>query len=275
MSQYYNYKTAMLIMFMSLVAYIILIIGFYYNDSIMGNTPQAAKYIILGVFELIMLVPLLLYVIGNSKSVKHAFRVRSISLRGLRDVLFVAVGMFILVQSIQYLMEMIIGMDAFVNEELKVIYPLNYLLIIPVVAIITPIVEEAIFRGYLLRTMVKNNYSPVLAVILQALLFTVIHLSFRNAPAIFLAGLILGFVAYSFYSIIPGIIIHSIFNILVLVEINIPQIRESIIYGNQIIAWLIFALGLLMLMFGLVSIRSNIHVHRKRRDEKEGVGYEK
>jgi membrane protease YdiL (CAAX protease family) len=162
-----------------------------------------------------------------------------------------------------------------VNEELKVIYPLNYLLIIPVVAIITPIVEEAIFRGYLLRTMVKNNYSPVLAVILQALLFTVIHLSFRNAPAIFLAGLILGFVAYSFYSIIPGIIIHSIFNILVLVEINIPQIRESIIYGNQIIAWLIFALGLLMLMFGLVSIRSNIHVHRKRRDEKEGVGYEK
>ena len=233
MSQYYNYKTALLILFMSLVAYLILILGFYYNDSFMGNTPQAFRYIIQGLFELLLLVPLFLYVIGNGKSIKHAFRLRPVSIRALRDIVFVAIGMVIFVEFIQYFMNMFIGSEQFVNDDLKVLYPLNYLLLIPVIGIITPVVEEAVFRGYMLRIMLRNKYAPVLAIILQALLFTVVHLSFRNAPAIFVAGIILGYIAYSFYSILPGIIIHSIFNILVLIDINVPQLRENVLYGNS------------------------------------------
>ena len=275
MSQYYNYKTAMLILFMSLVAFLILVLGFYYNDSLMGNTPQAVRYILLGVFELLLLVPLLLYVIGNGKSVKHAFRLRSVSLLALRDILFIAIGMFILVEFIQYLVDLIIGSESFVSEDLKVLYPLNYLLLVPVIAIITPFVEESIFRGYLLRIMLRNKFSPLIAVVLQALLFTVVHLSFRDAPAVFVAGIILGYTAYSFYSIIPGIIIHSVFNILVLVNINVPQIRESILYGRAYVPWLVLVGGLLLFLFGIINIRKNVHVHHKRREKEEGVGYEK
>jgi len=275
MSQYYNYKTAMLILFMSLAAFLILVLGFYYNDSLMGNTPQATRYILLGVFELLLLVPLLLYVIGNGKSIKHAFRLRSVSLLALRDILFIAIGMFILVEFIQYLVDLVIGSESFVSEDLKVLYPLNYLLLVPIIAIITPFVEESIFRGYLLRIMLRNKFSPLIAVVLQALLFTVVHLSFRNALAVFVAGIILGYTAYSFYSIIPGIIIHSIFNILVLVNINVPQIRESILYGRAYVPWLILAGGLLLFLFGIINIRKNVHVHRKRREKEEGVGYEK
>ncbi|MCK4531148.1 MAG: CPBP family intramembrane metalloprotease [Candidatus Marinimicrobia bacterium] len=275
MSQYYNYRTALLILFMSLVAYLVLIFGFYYNPSLMGNTPQAVRYILLGVFELLLLFPLLLYVIGNGKSVKHSFRLRPISLLALRDILFIAIGMFILVEFIQYLVELVIGSESFVSADLKVLYPLNYLLLVPVVAIITPFVEEGIFRGYLLRLMLRNKFAPLIAVVLQALLFTVVHLSFRNAPAVFVAGIILGYMAYSFYSIIPGIIIHSIFNILVLVNINVPQIRESILYGKAYVPWLILAGGSLLFLFGIINIRNNVHVHRKRREKEEGVGYEK
>lgn len=269
MSQYYNYRTALLILIMSLVAYLILVLGFYYNDSLMGETPQAARYIILGVFELLLLVPLLIYVIGNGKSVKHAFRLRPISIRALRDILFVAIGMFVLVEFVQYLVDLIIGSEHFISDDLKVLYPLNYLLIVPVVAIITPLVEESVFRGYLLRIMFRNKFSPVLAIVLQALLFTVAHLSFRNAPAVFVAGVILGYMAYSFYSIFPGIIIHSIFNILVLIDINAPQIRENVMYGKTFVPWLIFAGGTILFIIGIVNIRKNVYVQRKRRDEEE------
>ncbi|MCK4813576.1 MAG: hypothetical protein KAT14_06525, partial [Candidatus Marinimicrobia bacterium] len=100
MSRYYNYQIALLILLMSLIAYLILITGFYYNDTIMGNTPQALRYIILGIFELLLLVPLLLYVLGNKKSIKHSFRVRPISILAIRDIIFVAVGMFFLVELI-------------------------------------------------------------------------------------------------------------------------------------------------------------------------------
>lgn len=270
MSQYYNYRTALLIMFMSLIAYLILVLGIYYNTGSMSNTPQAVRYIVLGVFESLLLLPLLLYVLGNGKSIKHAFRLRFVSMRALKDILFISIGMFIALEYFQYLLGGWYGTDAFVSDELRVLYPLNYFILVPVVAIITPIVEEFVFRGYFLRVMTRNKISPVLAVIIQALVFAAAHLSFKNAPVVFVAGLILGFLAYSFHSIVPGIIIHSIFNSLALVKINMPQIEENIVYGSAYIQWLIIGGGFLLLTIGLLSVRKNVRVHRHRRDAIKG-----
>ena len=270
MSQYYNYRTALLIMFMSLIAYLILILGFYYNDASMGNVPQALRYLVLGVFESFLLLPLLLYVVGNGKSLKHAFRLRFVPMRAFKDVLFISIGMFIVLEFFQYVLELGYGSDLFVNQDLVVKYSLNFFLLIPVVSIVTPIVEEAVFRGYLLRIMTRNKISPVLAIIIQALVFTVVHLSFRNAPVVFAGGLILGFVAYSFHSIVPGIIIHSIFNTLALININMPRIEESIIDGRTYVQWLIIGGGSLLLLSGLISIRKNVRFHRHRKEAIKG-----
>ena len=270
MSQYYNYKTALLIMFMSLVAYLILVLGFYYNVNLMGNTPQAARYIVLGIFESILLLPLLLYAVGNGKSLKHAFRIRFVSMRAIGDILMVSIGMFIVLEFFQTMLDSLYGSESFVSNDLRVAYPLNYFILIPVMSIITPIVEESVFRGYFLRIMTRNNLSPFLAIAIQALLFTVVHLSYRNAPVVFAAGMILGFIAYSFHSIIPGIIIHSIFNTLALININMPQIEENIIYSQAYVKWLIIGSGLLFLLLGLISIRKNVRVHRHRKESNKG-----
>jgi membrane protease YdiL (CAAX protease family) len=253
-------------MFMSLIAYLILVLGIYYNDGSMANTPQAVRYIVLGIFESLLLLPLLLYVLGNGKSIKHAFRLRFVSMRALKDILFISIGMFIVLEYFQYVLAGWYGMDSFVSGDLKVLYPLNYFLLIPVFSIITPIVEEFVFRGYFLRVMTRNNVSPALAVIIQALVFTAAHLSFRNAPVVFVAGIILGFLAYSFHSIVPGIIIHSIFNTLALVNINFPRIEENIVYSRSYVQWLIIVGGFLLLTIGLVSVKKNVKVHRHRRD---------
>jgi len=270
MSQYYNYRTALLIMFMSVIAYLILVIGFYLNVNLMGNTPQAARYVILGVFESILLVPLLIYVVVNGKHIKHAFRLRFVSMRALRDILFIAIGMFVVLEFFQNIIDALFGHDMHLNNDLLVTYPLNYLIIVPVLSIITPIVEESVFRGYFLRVMTRNDMKPALAIFLQALLFTLVHLSFRNAPAIFIAGLILGFLAYSFHSILPGIIIHSIFNTLALVNINLPHLEENIVFSQAYVKFLIVGGALFLLTIGLVSIKKNVRVHRHRRDSRKG-----
>lgn len=271
MSQYYNYKTAMFIFFMSLIAYLVLMVTFYYNDDMMGNTPQALRFIILGVFESMLLVPLLLYVIGNKKSIKHSFRIRPVASGAFRDIVFVAVGMFFLVELINMATGALFNYTPSFPSHLKAIYPLNFILIFIVSVIITPIVEEAVFRGYLLRVMLRNKYSPFVAIILSSLLFTFSHLSYWNAPAIFTAGLILGFIAYTFYSIVPAIIIHAIFNLMVLIDINIPQIRENILYAKSFVAWAIMIGGIIILATGLLNIKQNVRVHRRRRHDKGGT----
>ena len=275
MSRYYNYQIALLILLMSLIAYLILITGFYYNDTIMGNTPQALRYIILGIFELLLLVPLLLYVLGNKKSIKHSFRVRPISILAIRDIIFVAVGMFFLVELIDIFSESVFQFTRDPQTDLKVLYPMNFILIFIVSGLITPIVEEAIFRGYLLRVMLRSKYSVVAAIIVTSLVFMLSHLTFAHAPAIFIAGLILGFISYSFYSIIPCIIIHSIFNVMVLIDINFPQIRENVMYAKSFVPWAIMIGGIIILVIGMVNIKRKIRVNRKRRHDEEGVVDEK
>jgi membrane protease YdiL (CAAX protease family) len=270
MSRYYNYKTGMLIFLMSLIAFIVLMLTFYYNEAMMGNTPQAWRYIILGGFEAMLLLPLVLYVIGNKKSLKHTFRIRPLPQGSFRDILFTAIGMFFLAELVNIAMRGIFHVDPAAGEHLRVLYPLNFVLLFIVTVVVTPVVEEAVFRGYLLRVMLRNKYRPFLAILLSSLIFTFSHLSYWNAPAVFLAGMILGYVAYKFYSIIPCIIIHAVFNLMVLIDINIPQIRENILYAKSFVVWVVMAGGILMLLMGLLNIRQNIHIHRKRRHEKEG-----
>jgi len=270
MSRYYNYRTGMLIFLMSLIAFIVLMLTFYYNEAMMGNTPQAWRYIILGFFEAMLLIPLVLYVIGNRKSLKHAFRIRPLPPGSFRDILFTAVGMFFLVELVNIAMRGLFHVDPAGAEHLRVLYPLNFILLFIVTVVVTPVVEEAVFRGYLLRVMFRNKYSPFLAILLSSLLFTFSHLSYWNAPAVFLAGMVLGYIAYKFYSIIPCIIIHAVFNLMVLIDINIPQIRENILYAKSFVVWAVMAGGILMLLMGLLNIRQNVHIHRKRRHEKEG-----
>ncbi|MDD3716850.1 MAG: type II CAAX endopeptidase family protein [Candidatus Marinimicrobia bacterium] len=276
MSQYYNYKTAVLILLMSLVAYLVLVVGLYYNPDVMGKTPQAVRYIALIFFELLLLTPLLLYVIGNKKSIKHAFRLRPVPWRGMRDILFVAAGMFIVLELIRYLMQRFLDFEPLFRTDIRVEFPLNVILLFILSVIITPVVEEALFRGYLLRVMLRNKYSPLIAIITTSLLFSLSHLSYRNAPAIFVAGLILGYVAYSYYSIVPAILIHSMFNFIVLLDVNIPAARELILNASSWVAWLVAAGGILALTLGLMNIKNKVHIHRtKRQENTEGGGDEK
>ncbi|MDD3095806.1 MAG: type II CAAX endopeptidase family protein [Candidatus Neomarinimicrobiota bacterium] len=276
MSQYYNYKTAVLILLMSLIAYLVLVVGLYYNPDIMGSAPQALGYIALIFFELLLLVPLLLYVIGNKKSVKHAFRLRPVPLGGIRDILFVAVGMFVALELIRYLMERFLNFDPVFGSYYRVDYPLNILLLFFLSVVITPVVEEAVFRGYLLRVMLRNKYSPLIAIITTALLFSLSHLTYRNAAGIFVAGLILGYVAYSYYSIIPAIIIHSLFNLMVLIDVNIPAIRELVLGARSYVVWILCAGGIVAMTLGLLNIKNKVHIHRTKRGlNSEGVDDEK
>ncbi|MBN2780495.1 MAG: CPBP family intramembrane metalloprotease [Candidatus Marinimicrobia bacterium] len=276
MSQYYNYKTGVFILLMSLVAYLILIIGFYYNDALMGHTPQAARYIVLGFFELLLLLPVLFYVVGNGKSVKHAFRLKPVSWRSLRDIVFVAVGLFFLVELVQTMTNAVFNAEPAQIADIKAMYPLNFILILLVSGVIAPIVEEAVFRGYLLRVMLRSRFTPLVAILVTSAFFALSHLSYQNLPGIFIAGIILGYIAYSFYSIIPGIIIHGLFNIMVLVDVNLPQIREQIFYARAFVPWVLLAGGLLLLAVGLWNIKHKVVIHRRRRDSnEEGVGDEK
>jgi len=71
--------------------------------------------------------------------------------------------------------------------------------------------EEIVYRGYLLRQFRSFTGSAALAVILQALFYTSIHLILPAwmLPGILLLGLLLGVIAVWQKSLVPGMVLHT------------------------------------------------------------------
>ena len=89
-------------------------------------------------------------------------------------------------------------------EELMLL-PGGYL----VVALLPPVVEEMVFRGCVLRSLLQwRPQLTWLMIILSALFFAIMHLNPAQLPHTFLIGLLLGWMYQRTGSIVPGVAFH-------------------------------------------------------------------
>lgn len=76
--------------------------------------------------------------------------------------------------------------------------------------IIGPIIEELVFRGFVMRSLEK--YGSTLAIVVSSALFGIMHGNIPQGIFAFLIGLVLGFAAMK-YSIVWSIILHILNNL--------------------------------------------------------------
>lgn len=89
----------------------------------------------------------------------------------------------------------------------------NYVITLLAVGILGPIMEEIVFRGFILKELRK--IMPVAAaIIVQALLFGIIHLNILQSSYAFVIGLVLGIAFVATKTLYAPIIIHLSFNTL-------------------------------------------------------------
>lgn len=84
-------------------------------------------------------------------------------------------------------------------------------LLVVVVVIGAPLVEELVYRG-LLQGAFTRSYHEVLSVVLVALWFALIHFQPVEIPGLFLVGLVLGFAALSTRRLGMSVVAHMAFN---------------------------------------------------------------
>ncbi len=80
-----------------------------------------------------------------------------------------------------------------------------------IIGIVAPFVEDVIFRGLILNEL-RRDYSVKTAVIIQAVLFGVMHLNIAQGLYAAFAGIILGLIAVEADSVFPAIIGHVVMN---------------------------------------------------------------
>lgn len=117
------------------------------------------------------------------------------------------------------------------------------------IAIVGPIAEELLFRGAIMRALMKQ-LSPTKAIVISALIFGIIHLNPAQVIFAFALGLVFGWIYYKTGSLIPVILMHIFTNsfstVLTIlypdVEYTIEIVGSTVYYSMVALAAVVFVL---------------------------------
>ena len=105
-----------------------------------------------------------------------------------------------------------------------------------VVGLMAPLAEELVFRGAILRSLLKWNSRPWVAIAISAVLFSAAHMNPAQMPHTFLIGLLLGWMYWRTNSIVPGVAFHWVNNTVAYVLYNFypnPDMTTADLFGSQ------------------------------------------
>lgn len=153
---------------------------------------------------------------GTSLAVDFGFRIEA------RDIPFglaIGVAVQLVIIPLVYLPLRLLGGDTSeVSEAARdfvdnAVGPLGVILLLLVVGLGAPFVEELFYRGLTQRALLKRTGRPVWAVVITALFFAFAHLQSLQFPALVAAGIVFGVLAQRYGRLGPAIFAHMGFNL--------------------------------------------------------------
>lgn len=97
------------------------------------------------------------------------------------------------------------------------------------ICLFAPLVEEMVFRGAVLRTLLQRMEGHKWrAILISALLFSLVHMNPAQMPFAFIAGIFLGWIYSRTGSIVPGVLYHWVNNSVVFLLARLmPQLADG------------------------------------------------
>lgn len=155
-----------------------------------------------------------------------------------------------------WLQEFLPELDESTSETYRSIVhaPLGYIAL----CLFAPFVEETVFRGAMLRSLLGTKLKPWAAVTISAALFAAAHISPAQMPHAFITGLLLGWMYFRTGSILPGVAFHWANNTIVYAIVALtPQMENmtlSQIFGSDMHVAIALACSLCILCPALFQL---------------------
>lgn len=92
-----------------------------------------------------------------------------------------------------------------------------------VIGLLAPMAEEVVFRGAILRSLLRWNQRHWLCIAISALIFAAMHFNPAQMPHAFATGLLLGWMYWRTGSILPGVAFHWVNNSIAYAMYNITM----------------------------------------------------
>lgn len=147
---------------------------------------------------------------------RHAFGIRRVSGKWIIAAVALGIGAFILKGFVNMAVIALTGFDENVQASYSDAAGSGLLLLIVTtvtISILVPIGEELLFRGALMRGLLR--YGAVVAVVVSSIVFALFHGVNLALPSALIVGLVAGEVARRSGSVWPAVVIHVINNLAV------------------------------------------------------------
>lgn len=125
------------------------------------------------------------------------------------------------------------------------------------IGLLAPLAEELVFRGAILRSLLKWTSHPWVAIAISAIIFAAAHLNPAQLPHAFLVGLLLGWMYYRTDSIVPCVVYHWVNNTVAYVMYNLyPNADLTLVdlFGSERSVLMALGFSLCMLIPSLFQL---------------------
>jgi membrane protease YdiL (CAAX protease family) len=210
----------------------------------------------MAILEISAIIPVLIYIRIRRYSFRQIFRWHPVSKSVLIVSACIGVGVTIVTEEINRLVQLVIPMpDALVEtlEKVLIIQSISDLFIVIIgIVIVTGFVEEMLFRGFLQGAM-EQVTDVTRAVLVTSLVFTLIHLNPWWAVEILVLGVLLGVMTWRTNSIFPAVMVHCVNNGLAILMVNTdPSLLKWYYYKDHVSpVWIVLSIVLIIWAFRL------------------------
>ena len=129
------------------------------------------------------------------------------------------------------------------------------------IGLLAPLAEELVFRGAILRSLLRWVKRPWVAIVISAVFFAVAHLNPAQLPHAFLVGLLLGWMYYRTDSIVPCVVYHWVNNTVAYVMYNLcPNADLTLVdlFGSERTALMAVGFSLCLLLPALFQLNMRL-----------------
>ena len=251
-------QTAFIIVFLSIISAfstggIVLWIGMRYAESYQ----KLFTFISFIIGQGLMIVPLVLYLKYKNIPVLSSIRLNTIKYNTIISVALFSIGLIILSDELDRIIQIFIPAPEYIinlNDILKPETIIGGFLLFIAVAVLAPLGEEIIFRGFLQQILEKHWKDTTRAVLFTALIFSIIHMNPYWFIQIYILGVVLGFLAWKTQSIIAPLILHGLNNTVALL-LSFLDLKDNNIYiWNEHVAPWILVIALISIIIGFKHI---------------------
>jgi|TARA_Y100000996_G_scaffold248926_1_gene195776 membrane protease YdiL (CAAX protease family) len=259
----YNFKpqAAFAVVFISIFSAflsggIIVSLGLYFPEY----SQKTFTFISFIVGQSFMLIPLISFLISKKEPLIKRLRINPVSSETIKLTTMFSIGLIILSDEFDRLIQVFIPSPNYIVDLNNLLQPesvFGYILLIIAIAIIAPIGEELLFRGFLQQFLEQHWKDITRAILITSLFFSIIHMNPYWFIQIYILGIMLGFLSWKTNSIFPPLILHALNNGTALLFSFIdPEKSSWYLWNNHVAPWILL-LAIVLVYTGFVGLNKS------------------